>query len=296
MKKMIEISNNVGTEANWRNFMRQFLDLMLFVGLVQTDDPGQADPETHPWGTQATFIFRMNDAMQAVAPIFIRFRFADVSTSGTSTNKAGCTVTVASEINAGVMSGVIYSGPAANSTFTSGTALGVLGACATDGFFGVFGNYGGNNGPSVAVCRTCSADGVADAYGVTVLTTTTGSATSTVSSSSSVANMRFSLPRVQAVSTDFDFEACLLKPYGVGTSIGGELPAYLAWHALPEIMPMHGICGVLSNVMGRFDTFNVALVGNAPRTYIALPPLTYDRFTSGIASSTTRAFLAMLWE
>lgn len=296
MKKMIEISNNVGTEASWRNFMRQFLDLMLFVGLVQTDDPGQADPETHPWGTQATFIFRMNDAMQALAPLFIRFRFGTVGTTSTALNKVDCTVTVASEINGGVMSGIIYSGACANHIGASGTVLGTLGACATDGFFGVFGSYGANNGPSVLICRTCNADGVADAYGVTIFTPVTGSTSSTLSSQTSVANTRFSPPRAQPLNTEIDFEECLLKPYKIGTAVGGELPAYLAWHALPDIRPMHGVCGALSNIMGKFDVFNVALVGNAARTYIALPSNTFDRLTSSLGGGTTRAFPAILWE
>lgn len=294
MKKMIEISNNVSDEPRWRNFMRQLLDMLLEVGLVQTDDTGQCEPETSPWGEDGYFVFRMNDAAQATFPVFLQLRFTAVGTTGNTSGKVRWSASVGNGSDGeGGITGTFYDLDIGNRAL-SGSSTGMLGAVATDGFFCVFGAYGGNSGPSLAICRTCDSEGVANGFGVTVF----GGAYGTLSATGhgNVANLKLGPPNVQTVVGEVDFELALLKPFNIGQSVSGELPAYLAWHAFPEIMPMHGLCGVLAASMTQFDTFEVALVGNTPKPYLVLGPNVFDRYNSTQANRADLASMAILWE
>lgn len=294
MKKMIEISDDVSNETNWRNYMRQLLDMLLEVGLVQTADTGQCVPETHPWGESGYFVLRMNDAMQASLPIYIQLRFTAIGSSGGTIGKVQWNTALGlGSDGVGGVTGQFFNSIVGNRTL-SGSSQGVLGAIATDGFFCVFGSYGSRSGPSLAICRTCDSEGVANGFGVTAFSGSSG--TLVASGHGNAANLKLGPPNVQTVAGEVDFQLALLKPFGIGQSVSGELPAYLAWHALPEIMPMHGICGVLASSMTKFDTFEIALVGNSPRPYLVLGPNVFDRYSVAEASRADRASIAILWE
>mgnify|MGYP005842865717 CR=1 FL=1 len=81
------------------------------------------------------------------------------------------------------------------------------------------------------------------------------------------------------------------------TSFDGLAPeAIIGWVGIPEVHPISNIVAVNTREIGIPATFNVAVLGSTPRTYINMG-IQLGAFVSG-ASSTVRANygMAMLWE
>lgn len=90
-------------DATWRLWINEIIAALTAAGWVQTADTGQLNPATilYPVANNAivgTMIWRMNDALQATAPVFVKFGFGsqDLNTKinlniqiGTGSNGAG---------------------------------------------------------------------------------------------------------------------------------------------------------------------------------------------------------------
>lgn len=105
-----EVPDSINTDATFRTWINNFHAALVAAGCVtQTADTGQIDTTTvtHPTAVNTFMgysIWRFNDALQATAPVFIRF---DFGSSGSSANSWGMKITVGSSTNgAGTIGGV----------------------------------------------------------------------------------------------------------------------------------------------------------------------------------------------
>lgn len=285
-------------DAAFRKACSDYAALLDAMGLVQTEDTGQIDlaavVKPTAINTVAGYqVWRFNDALQSVAPIYIKVFYGTAHANvlriqialGTGSNGAG------------ELAGLVTPAYIAGNSSTSFSLAGAewhLSGCHTDGFAGVAGpdpaasNNSGGIG-SFLICRTCDSNGVATPEGATMIVQD-GSATAPPT----VVSARFSPTTALVFSGSYALNSFVLNPYNLSATVAGEIPSYLVFHAIPQIIPMHGVCGVLANVMGQRDTFDVAMVGNAPRRYLIPAPnaLAYSGHSSGVGF----ASLAMLWE
>jgi len=283
---------STATDAQLRTLIRAYFGVIEGMGLVQTADTGQMTEAAIDAavrvasGVYGYRMYRFNDALQSSRPIFLRVEFRSAGQTapvvwlqaGTATNGAG-TLTGLTSTNLQVgESGV----PGTNAIWYG---------CHASGFAGVAQrrSFGSTPLGGFILCRTCNSDGVPTGEGFTFVR-----ARNSTAQGAQVTGFRTDTSPAVIFEGVFSIGSYSLNPYALGTTVGGELPAYLLWHATPRISPMFGACAVLSNVMTPGDTFEVALVGNAPRTYINPGP-------NGIAgennaTTATVAYHAILWE
>ena len=98
------------------------------------------------------------------------------------------------------------------------------------------------------------------------------------------------LPQIVVNGTYQPSASFALIPGSVLTWVNGEMPVYLMFGAFPAIMPMRSVGMVNTAALSPGDTFDVALVGNAPRRY-----LNPGRGVFGVNSPDTLT-TCMFWE
>ncbi len=284
------ISDN---DEQYREAIRCYTATLEGMGLVQVEFPGQIDPDTVLKPTIQNTIsgyqmWRFNDALQSGAPIFLKIGYGIGNTSNIRIY-----VEVGFEINeSGGFVGLTTGNKLTGAASSYATGEWQLSGCHVDGFAGIaafnpsytsgFSSMGG-----FFICRTSDSDGVATAEGATLILQDGGS-----SSNPKSVGIRFQPSKAivfDKASSPHDY---MLNPFRLSSAVEGELPAYLMFHAIPQIIPMHGICGCLGGSLSPRDTFNVAMVGNAPRRYI-FPGRNAIAYTG---NNSEPVHLAMLWE
>lgn len=291
-------SGNAHTnDADFRVWGSEFSAKLALCGLVQTADTGQIN-----WATvtrpavnvMAGYeIWRFNDAMQATAPIFLKFQF------GTTTSAAGpgirMEVGTASD-GAGTLSGI-----------GSGTAIGMNHADTVSGsstptpsFFchteGVF-SWNWKRGQAAQGCgclaRTVDATGTPTALGYMIWGY--GGTSATNNSYNNLRMVRFASTAAVIYSAVGVVGAQYVTyvPGWLASSLlqNGDKQIFLAWGAFPEVQPIHGFGLYRLTEFSDGSTFTAALVGSTERTYLAT-----GHQGDGLAAGLTTYGMAMLYE
>ena len=259
-------------DATFREWGLELSTKLAAAGLVQTADTGQINWATVLRVTSNTDagyeIWRMNDAMQATAPVFFRIAYGTHTgvtgpriqiTSGTATNGAG-----------------VLSGIGGLSLPIHATASQTLDTprqsylCVTEGFFGL--NWKTvqtvNNGEGFyAFCRTVDADGVPTALG-SMQVWGNGSQNSLGRTQA----FRYAAPAVAYQSRQGvgDTALCLNPQTQAGSAMGADYQAMLAWTITPAVAPLVGVCGVVATEVAQGATFALVAVGTTSHNYMAV--------------------------
>jgi hypothetical protein len=272
------------TDAEFRAWGSDIAQALLDVGLVKTADTGQinwttvARPAANNYGGYE--IWRYPDSS-----IYMKWEFG----TGSDAAQPAIRVRVSNNSNgAGTLTGVVSS---ARIMYRDSSGIGankLSWMCLKDGFFGFLGyrTPGSNDAFGFfAVARTTDANGATSSLGATVYWH--GNTFST--ERAAVQALNFSTGYVGPVSTTGTYCAV---PHGITSSlVGGDSQAFVHWTAMPRVYPVMPLCTVVSTEVPTGSTFNVALVGSTPRTYLAL-----DTTVSGATSGDITFKLAMLWE
>jgi hypothetical protein len=167
--------NNTGAAFNaWVTFIH---NILIAGGWIQTADTGQANPATivPPAGANAKqgfIIYRMADALQGTAPIFMRIDYGS-GNFGTGTPVPSFWVTLGTGTNGtGTITGIFFNGGSTlNSTVTASTNQ----ALAADSYASadvdrfslmMFVRAGSDDCMYFAIERTCDATGATNSDGV----------------------------------------------------------------------------------------------------------------------------------
>jgi hypothetical protein len=284
------------SDATFREWGLELSTKLAAAGLVQTADTGQINwtTVTRPGAsTEAGFeVWRMNDALQATAPVFFRIGYG--TNSGTTGPRIQVTVGTGTD-GAGTLTGTalttirsIHSN-AAQATDTPRQSY----LCVNEGFFGLNWKVGaGQTEGSFFFNRTCDSAGDPTATGGIVIwgTGSAGAFTATQA-------LRFAATAAaytaQTVIGSTALGICPQTP--AATVVGSDIQAMMGWTITPRIAPLFGLCGVLDAEVTTGNTFTTTLVGSTPRTYIGLSTAA-GPFGAGNASNPGQPKVAMLWE
>ena len=264
-------------------------------GLVKTADTGQIDWATvvRPAGSGdgGYEIWRMNDAMQATAPVFFRIDYG----TNTSLSSPRIHITTGTAVNgAGVLSGIggskasIHGAATQNSDTSRQSYL-----CVAEGFFGLNWKIGsGLPEGCFLFCRTVDAAGVPTALGSMQVW-----GAGAVSSLGRTQAFRYAATAVAfaAKTAVTETALCFSPQTPITTAVGADIQAMLAWTITPAIAPLVGICGVLTTEIAQGGTFSFAPVGVTAHTYIGLSNLAGPPSVLPSNSFSGLRF-AMLWE
>jgi len=292
---MARVTNNTSgatsTAEAYRAIIVSIEESIAACGLVRTADTGQINPATVTIPTTVNTdvgysVWRFSDALQSVAPIFIKLMYRRGSngqslgakwTIGTATDGSGNFVGASMESSA--LSGI--SQTAATPTYDNYYTH-------SSGFFGIAHFVGiatGNTSPfTVFVQRTVDNNGAPTAEGV-VMTVSGTAATST----GSCYRMTFTSPPSQR-SYNSSYSTTIPGDL-LDSRINLDPQVFLCWTSLPKVKPLIATAGYLVGEITEKAQFSIALVGVTPRNYIALGP-SAGRILNNAAGSN----YAMLWE
>lgn len=285
--------SNDATFRAWGSALSTQLQAM--AKLAKTSDTGQINwsTATRPAGsTDAGYeIYYLNDALHATAPIYFKLYFGTGGVAnaprlrvefGTGSNGAG--------VLTGTHSGSIYH-CILTSAAGSATPTYITYVCAAEGFFSLMWMKGSADQGLLSFCRTCDTGGTPNAYGYGFIAY---GANSNLTTRLSGAWVRFSETPgvVNSVPASTTFHH-IYKVYGLTAAQSvlpsGDLQAWLAWGAFPDMRPMFGWCGVFGSQVLDETTFSTVLVGSTARTYLV------NNHTT-LTDPANSLNLAMLWE
>jgi len=301
--------NASSTDAEFRAWGSEFAAKLAAVGMVQTADTGQINwtTVTNPVvkETDAGYeIWRFNDAMQATAPIFIKFYYGQGSQNGALGANPRIRVELGTGSNGtgtltGTGSGTVRAGNhAVTTTGSSGSATATPSyMCHTSGFFGYVWHAGNKGEGYFALSRTCDTSGVPDATGAVMWSY--GASTPNLGNLANAAFLRYASPASVVMSVGPNSGAAVYLSYAPGTAAfttsttlpSGDKQAFLCWGLFPDMRPVNGICNVQSTEFAAQSTFSVAMVGSTAHTYLQMG-IVGAGFQIGLSSGN----LAMLWE
>lgn len=277
-------------DAEFRAWGSMFSGALAAVGMVQTSDTGQINWSTATRAASNTAagyeIWRMNDAMQSVFPVFIKFEYGSRSTSSVP----AVWITVGSGSNgSGSITGIFvgrFAATANGSLVVDGSSRPTL-VSHTDGLFGfelASGaiNYSGAC-PVAAmfISRTVDEAGIATGDGLLVVYSDSYSTTITAVAPGGVTSSPG--PHIALVPTSIT---------SGGTPDG--LQAFPQYVFLPKMFRVAGSVTVHSSTVGAFTEFGATPVGSTERTYIRLGGAPGTN-TLG-SSSASNLVGAILWE
>jgi hypothetical protein len=282
------------TDAGFRAWGSELNTKLAAAGLVQTSDTGQINWVTVVRaGTSANAgyeIWRMNDAMQATAPVFFRI---DYGTAG-ATNAPRMLMTCGTSTNgSGTLGGTALStarqftsGAAPGSTVTAFQSL----LCVTSGFFGLCWKTGtsANNG-TFLFARTVDSSGTPSATGGFMYWGSGNSGAFTAAQAMRYASVAAAYT---VKNTAGNAQFCLVPMTPTTTAIGSDIQAFLWWTITPAMNPLLALCTVFNGEIAPTTTFTTTLVGVTPHTYIVLPA------SAGACdpSNSSSYSIAMIWE
>lgn len=278
-------------DAEFRDWGSTFSGALAAVGMVKTADTGQINWSTVTRAGSDTAagyeIWRMDDAMQGVFPVFIKFEYGSRSSSsvpamwitvGTGSNGSGSiTGTFVSRFEATANGGLI----------TNGVSRPTL-VSHTDGLFGFELASGaldfGGALPIAAmiISRTVDAAGIATGDGLLIVNS--GASSNTV---------------IRAVASGGivsspDGHIALVPPSITSGGTPDGLQAFPHYVFLPKMFRIAGSLTVHSSSVGAFTEFEATPVGSTERTYIRLSG---QPGTRSLGSNNSTALVgAILWE
>lgn len=274
------------SDATFREWGLEFSTFLSTIGLVQTADTGQID-----WGTVARpgantnagyEIWRFNDALQATAPIYIRFDYGTHSaatapriqiTVGVGTNGAGV-ITAAGSWTADAF----HSSVASTTDVPRNSYF-----CYDGGTLGFFWKTGVNLRAGVVITRTVDADGAYTGTGAMVL--------QCAPNLLRVACMNFADGTITPKITNPSQAQICHWPQNVASSlVGSDWQVSCPYGTYPRFTPHIGMVGCLDSEFPAAVTFTATMVGSTPHTYLAAPD--NDR----LMDAGGNLKLAILWE
>lgn len=254
--------------TTFRAFGAKLKEKFAALGLVQTADTGQIDwttvtrPGINTYAA-APEIWRFNDALQATAPIFIKFRYgtpnngspagmAIAVTVGTGSNGSGSLTGITStEIACHGQQSPSYVGASAQY------------GCLSGGKFSLLLNVGsGANECLLMIHRTCDDTGADTALGCII-----GNRAATNDQLMQFQCLNFaSASQTQTVVQGYNS-----LRFGNLTSslVSGNYQAYLVWGAYPAAKAQIGMLGYVSGEVQNGNTFTCTPFGGTSRTYLA---------------------------
>lgn len=285
------------TDATFREWGLEFNTKLAAAGLVQTADTGQINwttvtlPGTNTDGGYE--IWKLNDSLFGTAPVYFRLDYG--TGGGTNIPRVKFTVGTGTD-GAGVITGTAKT--AANTFSVQASQVGDVARqsylCVAEGFFGIHwktdadaGN--GANGFFI-FARTVTGSGVPDATAGLVIW---GSGNS---SQLNTQALRFAATAAAYPQKSVpDSMVGFFAQSPSATTAGSDIQAAVAWTRSPFMVPLIGICGVLSTEVSIGSTFTVTIVGSTPHTYIGLSN-SAGAFGHSTAGSSGLPRFAMLWE
>lgn len=291
------------TDAEFRAWGSEFSAALAAVGMIQTADTGQINWATVVRGAANTYagyeVWRFNDAMQATAPIFIRIAYGQGYSAndprfsfqiGTGSNGAG--------VLTGIGSGVSYGWHVAfvgNPNPGSASAASSY-MCHTNGFFGMRWKIGHGVEGACIICRTCDPDGTPNAIGAALWSYGTLAAYGT----NNCAFFRYAGPTpavVYSINNNNSVAALIAFSPGHSTALAnttlpsGDKQVVLCWGRFPDMQPLFGVCCVVPAEYAAHTTFQTAMVGAVPHTFINM-----GTAGGGVQHGLSSGQIAMLWE
>lgn len=276
------------SDAAYREFLATIENNMAACGLVRTSDTGQINVATAVRVVNTVIgysVWRFDDALQSVAPVFIKLTHRISST----VNNVTCSWEVGMATNgAGLLTGTVLTlgtrgAVSNNSTDTLYTSY----FTHSNGMFGLapaieyVSTY--NVPYSCIIQRTVDNNGSPTAEGVVMAN---GGQTN---STTNIGLLRFVAP-VITVSSSAAYQTFL--PYNLtDTRVGLDPQVFMHWTALPKMKPLVGTATYVNSEIALGTQFSLALVGVTPRNYVSI----------GInlgqsASASPQMGTAMLWE
>lgn len=285
------------SDANFRIWGSEFSAKLALCGLIQTADTGQINWATvlrPAAGAVAGYeIWRFNDAMQASAPIFLRFNFGTSSAAtgpsirvelGTGSDGAGVITGIGSGVAMAMNHGDTVSGSATPTPSYF---------CHTEGSFGWIWKWGQSAQGCGVIARTVDATGTPTALGVMMWGY--GGTSATNNSYNNLRMIRFASTATVVYSATGSTGAQYVTyvPGWLASSLlqNGDKQIYLAWGAFPEVQPVNAFGIYRATEFAQGSTFSVALVGSTPHTYIAS-----GHQADGIAAGSVSHLMCFLWE
>jgi hypothetical protein len=288
------------SDANFRIWGAEFNSYLAAVGMVQTADTGQIDWVTvlRPGvSTDAGYeIWRMNDTLQATAPIFVKFIYGTGSQSGYP--RINMQVGTGSN-GTGTLTGLLTTSLqiAFSASLSAGSFASYM--CHTEGVFwlawkhGVYSSATNRSLAGMAICRTCDYSGVLTADGATVINEwgSNAGAGSVIGSQ----HMNFLDSAVYSASLGNTSDAGNVThtfiPSGAKNVAGMTGYAWQGWTFMQGVRPNTGFAGVFNPDWPQFTTFTANPLGAGVRTYMAVnSALCYTH------SLTNDMGLALIWE
>lgn len=255
------------SDATFREWGLEFSTFLSTIGLVQTADTGQINwaSVTRPGtNTNAGYeIWRFNDALQATAPIYIRFDYGTHSnanapriqlTVGVGTNGAGV-ITAAGSWTTDSLNGSSASTTdvARNSYF-----------CYDGGTLGFFWKAGVTARAGLCITRTVDASGAYTGVGAMIV--------ECASNLLRTACMDFSAGTITTKRTTAASAQLCHWPQSPSTSlVGSDWQVACPYGVYSRFLPHIGFVGCLPSEFTAAVTFTATMVGSTPHTYLAAP-------------------------
>lgn len=276
------------SDAAYREILALIENNMAACGLVRTSDTGQINVATAVRVTNTVIgysVWRFDDALQSVAPIFIKLSHR----IGSSINNVTCVWEVGTGSNgAGSLTGTTLTLGTRGAVFTSTLdTLFTSYFTHSNGMFGLAPGVEYTNTYNVPYCciiqRTVDNNGSPTAEGVVM---TNGGQTNGLAS---VGLLRFVAPVIATVSSA-SYQTFL--PYNLSdTRVGLDPQVFMHWTALPKMKPLVASATYLNTEIALGTQFSLALVGVTPRNYLGVG-INFGQSASG----SPQMALAMLWE
>ncbi|MGR4895036.1 hypothetical protein ACIPR8_07140 [Stenotrophomonas sp. LARHCG68] len=262
--------NSTASDATFRAFVSEVESMLAACGLVRTTDTGQINSATVTLPAASTFagysMWRFADSLQSSAPVFLKFQFG----VGAATNRYATTLQVGKETDGAgnlvpaTSTAVISSVPGTSPSTASTTCY----ATHSAGFFAISFGLGYYPATYTGCCdwiveRINDNAGAATAEGVVVV-------------GASVNGQRAQAPQsvVARYLPSFSLTtggALGFVPFAVTDSKVGLSPQLpLHFVPLPKWRPLVGTASNIAGEVTEGQTFEAALVGTVPRTYIGL--------------------------
>lgn len=287
----------MGDDAAYQEFVAKGEAIVAGSGMTRTADTGQVDPSTvvRPAAANTSLgysVWRFNDPLQSVAPIFVRIEWG----SGSNVNWPGMAVQVGTGSDGnGNLTGLVTNlyRVSQNGSSPGGDRL-WFGVHNRWGAAVVVGSQPGNStagsGFGFAIQRTVDSAGEPTAEGV-LLHVTEG--TSTASSDSRVVFMQLLPVQALRVMRGSDVSH---TPFGLADYLVGASPQiFPTWVALPKVRPMAflGVSPMASSPPAG-QQFEIAMVGTTPRAYMSVGGGLGRNFSTSASSLAAHSFV--MWE
>jgi len=285
---------NHSNDAGFRAWGSELSSKLAAVGLVQTSDSGQinwASVSRAGVNSDAGYeVWRMDDTLQATAPVFIKLLYG---TSGLSTTpRLRVQVGTGSDGSGnltGTRSNTITCSVSTISADTTTLRQSYL--CVTEGFVGLAlktdGSASGRAFAGFILCRSSDPDGTPNSDALFICTGATAVGTSAAGANQS---LNFVDGVAYTLSNQFP---CLIPGAETTSVVGSDLQAHLFFMIKRRVSPVFGVCATYVSEISAGTTFTATLIGSTPRTYLQLAR---QLGTHWSADSQSLHGLCMLWE